>query len=171
MGAERAARTPTCRSGRLAGAGQLVYDRRGTERWRLGYARQAQRSAEAFLMPWMDRAYSALLRICPIAGCWMKRWCVWAGRIRTHAEIQCQWPVVITGDSVSRSPGWRRYSWRSCSRQVRWARSVSGQRTGRTARSACDHVSLSRPFAETELLDTEGRPIPISRGRVIEEIL
>ncbi|MEI6539257.1 MAG: DUF1501 domain-containing protein [Planctomycetota bacterium] len=124
-----------------------------------------------YLMPWMDRAYSALLTDLSERGLLDETLVVWVGEFGHTPKFnanagrdhwgQC-FSIALAGGGVrggvvhGKSDGHAAFP-------------VSGRVEPRDLLATMFHC-LGHA-AETQLYDTEGRPIPISRGRVIDEIL
>lgn len=124
-----------------------------------------------FLMPWMDKAYSALLTDLDERGMLDETLVVWVGEF---------------GHTPKFNPRGGRDHWGSC---FSIALAGGGVRGGIVHGKSDAHAAF--PLAgrveprdliatifhclgyspDTELHETEGRPLPLSRGRVIEEIL
>lgn len=123
-----------------------------------------------YLMPWMDQAYSALLNDLSERGLLDETLVVWAGEFghtpRFNANAgrdhwgQC-FSMALAGGGVrggvvhGKSDGHAAYP-------------VSGRVEPRDLISTMFHTLGYHP--DTEIHDTEGRPHPLSRGQVIEEL-
>ena len=124
-----------------------------------------------FLMPWMDQAWSALLTDLEERGLLDETLIVWVGEFGHTPKFngnagrdhwgQC-FSIALAGGGVrggvvhGKSDGHAAYP-------------VSGRVEPRDLLATLFHCLGHAP--DTELHDTEGRMIPLSRGRVIEEIL
>jgi len=124
-----------------------------------------------FLMPWMDRAYSALLIDLAERGLLDETLVVWVGEFGHTPKFnanagrdhwgQC-FSIALAGGGVrggvvhGKSDGHAAYP-------------MSGRVEPRDLLATMFHLLGHSP--DTELRDTEGRPLPISRGRVIDEIV
>jgi hypothetical protein len=124
-----------------------------------------------FLMPWMDRAYSALLTDLSERGLLDETLVVWVGEFGHTPKFNPRagrdhwgycFSIALAGGGVrggvvhGRSDGHAAFP-------------VSGRVEPRDLLATVFHCLGHSP--DTELHDTEGRPMPISRGRVIDEIL
>ncbi|MBI5759640.1 MAG: DUF1501 domain-containing protein [Planctomycetales bacterium] len=126
---------------------------------------------QRFLMPWMDRAYSALLTDLSERGLLDETLVVWVGEFGHTPKFNPRagrdhwghcFSIALAGGGVrggvvhGKSDGHAAFP-------------VSGRVEPRDLLATLFHCLGHSP--DTELHDTEGRPLPISRGRVIEEIL
>ncbi len=124
-----------------------------------------------FLMPWMDQAYSALLTDLADRGLLDETLVLWVGEFGHTPKFngnagrdhwgQC-FSIALAGGGIpggvvhGKSDGQAAYP-------------IAGAVEPRDLLATVFHCLGYSP--ETELHDTENRPLPISRGRVIEEIL
>lgn len=126
---------------------------------------------QRFLMPWMDRAYSALLTDLSERGLLDETLVVWVGEFghtprfnpragRDHWG-QC-FSIALAGAGIRGGVVHGKSDEHA-------AYPVSGRVDPRDLLATMFHLLGHAPG--TELHDTEGRPLPISRGRVIEEII
>jgi hypothetical protein len=124
-----------------------------------------------YLMPWMDRAYSALLTDLMDRGLLDETLVVWVGEFGHTPRFNPRagrdhwghcFSIALAGGGVrggvvhGKSDGHAAYP-------------VAGRVEPRDLLATMFHCLGHSP--DTELHDTEGRPLPISRGRVISEIL
>ncbi|MES2793262.1 MAG: DUF1501 domain-containing protein [Planctomycetota bacterium] len=124
-----------------------------------------------FLMPWMDQAYSALLTDLTERGMLDETLVVWVGEFGHTPKFNGRggrdhwgscFSIALAGGGVrggivhGKSDGHAAYP-------------VSGRVEPADLLSTIFHCLGHSP--DTELHETEGRPIPLSRGRVIEDIL
>ncbi len=124
-----------------------------------------------FLMPWMDRAYSALLTDLAGRGLLDETLVLWVGEFGhtpkfNGAAGRDHWGQCF---SIALAGGGVRGGVVHGKSDVQAAYPVAGAVEPRDLLATVFHCLGYPP--ETELHETEGRPIPISRGRVIEEIL
>ncbi|HTI50292.1 MAG TPA: DUF1501 domain-containing protein [Planctomycetaceae bacterium] len=126
---------------------------------------------QRYLMPWMDRAYSALLTDLSERGLLDETLVVWTGEFghtpRFNANAgrdhwgQC-FSIALAGAGIRGGVVHGKSDEHA-------AHPVSGRVEPRDLLATMYHLLGHSP--DTELHDTEGRPFPLSRGRVIEEIL
>lgn len=124
-----------------------------------------------YLMPWMDRAYSALLTDLSERGLLDETLVVWVGEFGHTPRFNARagrdhwghcFSIALAGGGVrggvvhGKSDGQAGYP-------------VSGRVEPRDLMATIFHCLGHSP--DTEIHDTEGRPLPISRGRVMTEIL
>ena len=124
-----------------------------------------------YLMPWMDQAYSALLTDLADRGLLDETLVLWVGEFGHTPKFngnagrdhwgQC-FAISLAGGGVRGGTVHGKSDWQA-------AYPVTGAVEPRDLLATVFHCLGYAP--ETELHDTEGRPLPISRGRVIEEIL
>lgn len=124
-----------------------------------------------FLMPWMDQAYSALLTDLADRGLLDETLVVWAGEFGHTPKFngnagRDHWghcfSIALAGAGI-------RGGIVHGKSDAHAAFPVSGRVEPRDLLATIFHCLGHSP--DTELHDTEGRPLPISRGRVITEIL
>jgi hypothetical protein len=124
-----------------------------------------------YLMPWMDKAYSALLTDLSERGLLDETLVLWVGEFGHTPKFNARagrdhwghcFSIALAGGGVQ---GGRVYG-KSDSQA---AYPISGAVQPRDLLATVFHCLGYAP--ETELHDTAGRPLPISRGRVIKEIL
>lgn len=126
---------------------------------------------QRFLMPWMDRAFSALISDLSERGLLDETLVLWVGEFGHTPKFNANagrdhwghcFSVALAGGGVrggvvhGKSDG-----------HAAWP--VAGRVEPRDLHATMFHCLGFPP--ETELTDTEGRPHPLSRGRVIDEIL
>jgi len=124
-----------------------------------------------FLMPWMDQAYSALLTDLSERGLLDETLVVWVGEFGHTPKFNAQagrdhwgqcFSIALAGGGVrggivhGKSDGHAAFP-------------VGGRIEPRDLLATIFHCLGHSP--DSEMQDTEGRPLPISRGRVITEIL
>lgn len=124
-----------------------------------------------FLMPWMDRAYSALLTDLSDRGLLDETLVVWAGEFGHTPKFNPNGGRDHWGHcfSIALSGGGVRGGVVYGKSDAQAAFPISGAVEPRDLMATIFHCLGHAP--NSELIDTEGRPIPISRGRVITEIL
>jgi hypothetical protein len=124
-----------------------------------------------FLMPWMDRAYSALLTDLFERGLLDETLVVWAGEFGHTPKFNPNGGRDHWGHcfSIALSGGGVRGGVVHGKSDAHAAFPVSGAVEPRDLMATIFHCLGYSP--NSELIDTEGRPVPISRGRVITEIL
>jgi uncharacterized protein (DUF1501 family) len=124
-----------------------------------------------FLMPWMDRAYSALLTDLSERGLLDETLVVWAGEFGHTPKFNAQAGRDHWGHcfSIALAGGGVQGGIVHGKSDAHAAYPVSGQVEPRDLLATLFHCLGHSP--ETELYDTEGRPHPISRGRILTEIL
>lgn len=124
-----------------------------------------------FLMPWMDQAYSALLTDLSERGLLDETLVVWVGEFGHTPKFnpnagRDHWghcfSIALAGGGVRGGTVYGKSD-------AHAAFPVSGRVEPRDLLATIFHCLGHSP--DTELLDTEGRPLPLSRGRVITEIL
>src|SRR5262249_13124619 len=123
------------------------------------------------LMPMMDRAYSALLTDLDERGLLDETLVLWVGEFGHTPRFngnagRDHWGQCF---SIALAGGGVRGGCVHGKSDVQAAYPVAGLTEARDLLATVFHCLGYPP--ETELHDTQGRPIPISRGRVIEEIL
>jgi hypothetical protein len=124
-----------------------------------------------YLMPWMDRAYSALLTDLIDRGLLDETLVVWVGefghtpRFNPNAGRD-HWGHCF---SIALAGGGIRGGTVHGKSDAHAAYPVAGRVEPRDLHATMFHCLGHSP--DTELHDTEGRPHPLSRGRVISEIL
>lgn len=124
-----------------------------------------------YLMPWMDRAYSALLTDLSERGLLDETLVLWVGEFGHTPKFnpragrdhwgQC-FSIALAGGGIRGGVVHGRSD-------AQAAFPMAGQVEPRDLQATVFHCLGHSP--DTELHDTEGRPHPLSRGRVIEEIL
>ena len=124
-----------------------------------------------YLMPWMDRAYSALLSDLEDRGLLQETLVVWAGEFGHTPRFngtagRDHWGQCF---SIALAGGGIRGGVVHGKSDDQAAYPVSGRVEPSDLHATMFHL-LGHP-PETQMIDTEGRPLPISRGRVIEEIV
>lgn len=126
---------------------------------------------QRFLMPWMDRAYSSLLADLSERGLLDETLVVWVGEFGHTPKFNAQAGRDHWGHcfSIALAGGGVRGGIVHGKSDAHAAYPVSGQVEPRDLMATIFHCLGHSP--DTELHDTEGRPLPISRGRVITEIL
>ncbi|MBC7966204.1 MAG: DUF1501 domain-containing protein [Fuerstia sp.] len=124
-----------------------------------------------YLMPWMDRAYSALLSDLSDRGLLDETLVLWVGEFGHTPKFNAKAGRDHWGQcfSVALAGGGIRGGVVHGKSDGHAAFPVSGRVEPRDLLATMFHCLGHSP--ETMLHDTEGRPIPISRGRVIDEIL
>lgn len=124
-----------------------------------------------FLMPWMDQAYSALLTDLSERGMLDETLVVWVGEFGHTPKFNANAGRDHWGQcfSIALAGGGVRGGVVHGKSDAHAAFPVSGAVEPRDLLATIFHCLGHAP--DTELVDTEGRPIPISRGRVISEIL
>ncbi|MBI3866668.1 MAG: DUF1501 domain-containing protein [Planctomycetia bacterium] len=124
-----------------------------------------------FLMPWMDQAYSALLTDLSDRGLLDETLVAWVGEFGHTPKFNANagrdhwghcFSVALAGGGVRGGVVYGKSD-------AHAAFPVSGRVEPRDLLATVFHCLGHSP--DTELVDTEGRPHPISRGRVITEIL
>ena len=123
------------------------------------------------LMPWMDRAYSALLTDLAERGLLDETLVLWVGEFghtpRFNANAgRDHWGQCF---SVALAGGGVRGGVVHGKSDEQAAYPISGRVEPRDLHATMFHLLGHSP--DTEVRDTEGRPIPLSRGQVIAEIL
>ena len=126
---------------------------------------------QRFLMPWMDRAYSSLMTDLSERCLLDETLVVWVGEFGHTPKFNAQagrdhwgqcFSIALAGGGVGggvvhgKSDGHAAFP-------------VTGRVEPRDLLATIFHCLGHSP--DTEMQDTEGRPLPISRGRVITEIL
>lgn len=126
---------------------------------------------QRFLMPWMDRAYSALLTDLAERGLLDETLVAWVGEFGHTPRFNPRAGRDHWGQcfSVALAGGGIRGGIVHGKSDAHAAYPQSGRVEPRDLLATMFHLLGHAP--DTELHDTEGRPLPISRGRVIEEIL
>ncbi|MBS0264844.1 MAG: DUF1501 domain-containing protein [Planctomycetes bacterium] len=124
-----------------------------------------------FLMPWMDRAYSSLLVDLSERGLLDETLVCWVGEFGHTPRFngnagRDHWGHCF---SVALAGGGIRGGVVHGKSDGQAAFPVAGQVEPRDLLATMFHCLGHSP--DTELHDTEGRPLPLSRGRVIQEIL
>jgi uncharacterized protein (DUF1501 family) len=124
-----------------------------------------------FLMPWMDQAYSALLTDLSDRGMLDETLVVWVGEFGHTPKFngnagRDHWGHCF---SIALAGGGVRGGVVHGKSDAQAAFPVSGAVEPRDLLATIFHCLGHSP--DTELVDTQGRPIPLSRGRVISEIL
>jgi uncharacterized protein (DUF1501 family) len=124
-----------------------------------------------FLMPWMDRAYSSLLIDLSERGLLDETLVVWVGEFGHTPRFngnagRDHWGHCF---SVALAGGGIRGGVVHGKSDGQAAFPISGRVEPRDLLATMFHCLGHSP--DTEMHDTEGRPIPLSRGRVITEIL
>ena len=124
-----------------------------------------------YLMPWMDKAYSALLTDLAERGLLDETLVVWAGEFGHTPRFngtagRDHWGHCF---SVALAGGGVRGGVVHGKSDEQAAFPMSGRVEPSDMLSTMFHLLGHAP--ETTLYDTEGRPLPLSRGRVINEIL
>ena len=124
-----------------------------------------------FLMPWMDRAYSSLLTDLSDRGLLDETLVVWVGEFGHTPKFNAQAGRDHWGQcfSIALAGGGVRGGSVHGKSDAHAAFPVAGRVEPRDLVATIFHCLGHSP--DTELHDTEGRPLPISRGRVITEIL
>jgi hypothetical protein len=124
-----------------------------------------------FLMPWMDKAYSALLTDLNDRGLLNDTLVLWVGEFGHTPRFNPKGGRDHWGQcfSVALAGGGVRGGVVHGKSDHHAAYPLSGQVEPRDLLATVFHCLGHTP--DTELHDTQGRPHPISRGRVIEEIL
>ena len=124
-----------------------------------------------FLMPWMDQAYSALLTDLSDRGMLDETLVVWVGEFGHTPKFNANagrdhwghcFSIALAGGGVRGGVVYGKSD-------AHAGFPVSGAVEPRDLMATIFHCMGHS--ADTELLDTEGRPLPLSRGRVITEIL
>lgn len=126
---------------------------------------------QRFLMPWMDRAYSALLTDLSERGLLEETLVVWVGEFGHTPKFNPRAGRDHWGHcfSIALAGGGVRGGIVHGKSDAHAAYAVAGRVEPRDLLATVFHCLGHSP--DTELHDTEGRPQPISRGRVIDEIL
>jgi hypothetical protein len=126
---------------------------------------------QRFLMPWMDRAYSALLTDLSERGLLDETLVVWVGEFGHTPKFNPRAGRDHWGHcfSIALAGGGVRGGVVHGKSDAHAAFPVSGRVEPRDLLATLFHCLGHSP--DQELHDTEGRPLPISRGRVIDEIL
>lgn len=124
-----------------------------------------------FLMPWMDQAYSALLEDLADRGLLDETLVLWVGEFGHTPRFNAQAGRDHWGHcfSVALSGGGIRGGIVHGKSDAHAAYPTSGKVEPRDLHATLFHCLGYPP--DTEMHDTEGRPLPVSRGRIIEEIL
>lgn len=124
-----------------------------------------------YLMPWMDRAYSALLIDLAERGLLDETLVVWVGEFGHTPRFNARAGRDHWGQcfSIALAGGGIRGGVVHGKSDAHAAYPLAGRVEPRDLLATMFHCLGHAP--DTELHDTEGRPLPISRGRVIEEIL
>lgn len=124
-----------------------------------------------FLMPWMDQAYSALLTDLSDRGLLDETLVVWVGEFGHTPKFNANAGRDHWGHcfSIALAGGGVRGGVVHGKSDAQAAFPVSGAVEPRDLLATIFHCLGHSP--DTELVDTQGRPIPLSRGRVISEIL
>lgn len=126
---------------------------------------------QRFLMPWMDRAYSALLTDLAERGMLAETLVVWVGEFGHTPRFNARAGRDHWGQcfSIALAGGGVRGGIVHGKSDAHAAYPHSGRVEPRDLLATMFH--LLGHSSETELRDTEGRPLPLSRGRVIEDVL
>lgn len=126
---------------------------------------------QRYLMPWMDRAYSALLTDLAERGLLDETLVVWVGEFGHTPRFNPRAGRDHWGQcfSIALAGGGIRGGVVHGKSDEHAAYPVAGRVEPRDLLATMFHLLGHSP--DTELHDTEGRPLPISRGRVIEEVL
>ena len=124
-----------------------------------------------YLMPWMDRAYAALLTDLADRGLLDETLVVWVGEFGHTPRFngtagRDHWGHCF---SVALAGGGIRGGVVHGKSDEQGAFPVAGRVEPSDLMATMFHLLGHSP--ETQIQDTEGRPLPISRGRVIDEIL
>ena len=124
-----------------------------------------------FLMPWMDQAYSALLTDLSDRGLLDETLVLWVGEFGHTPKFNARAGRDHWGHcfSIALAGGGVQGGVVHGESDDRAAYPVSGRVEPRDLMATVFHCLGYSP--DTELHDTSGRPLPISRGRVIEQIL
>jgi len=124
-----------------------------------------------YLMPWMDQAYSALLTDLDERGMLDETLVLWVGEFGHTPKFNARAGRDHWGScfSIALAGGGVQGGVVHGQSDDRAAFPVSGRVEPRDLMATVFHCLGYSP--DTELHDTAGRPLPISRGRVIEQIL
>jgi len=124
-----------------------------------------------FLMPWMDQAYSALLTDLSDRGLLDETLVLWVGEFGHTPKFNTRAGRDHWGNcfSIALAGGGVQGGVVHGESDDRAAYPISGRVEPRDLMATVFHCLGYSP--DTELQDTSGRPLPISRGRVIEQVL
>lgn len=124
-----------------------------------------------FLMPWMDQAYSALLTDLSDRGLLDETLVLWVGEFGHTPKFNTRAGRDHWGNcfSIALAGGGVQGGVVHGESDDRAAYPISGRVEPRDLMATVFHCLGHSP--DTELHDTSGRPLPISRGRVIEQVL